>query len=60
MINRVAHLTRRRFVENGFDLEAMTKIEKEALCYRLLKGRDAINDKLRLVQQSIQDEITEE
>lgn len=39
------------------DLGAMTKIEKEALCYRLLVSRDKINDELRKVQESLKDEV---
>ena len=34
-------------------LESMTKVEKEALCYRLLVERDKINEALRQVQKSI-------
>jgi len=34
-------------------LEDMTKVEKEALCYRLLVERDKINEALRQVQKSI-------
>ena len=42
--------------EMGFDLIAMTKIEKEAMCYRLLVARDAVNEKLRIIQQSLKEE----
>ena len=37
-------------------LETLSKIEKEALCYRLLKERDKINESLRAVQNSIKEE----
>ena len=37
-------------------LEEMSKIEKEALCYRLLVSRDEINDALRTVQNSLKED----
>lgn len=39
------------------DLSAMSRIEKEALCYRLLVERDKINEKLRIVQESLNDNL---
>ena len=38
-------------------LEILTQIEKEALCYRLLRERDKINESLRKVQTSMKDEV---
>ena len=34
-------------------LEILTKVEKEAMCYRLLVMRDNINEALRKVQNSM-------
>ena len=45
-------------MEEKKQLADMTKVEKEALCYRLLVDRDKINEALRQVQKSIS-EITE-
>lgn len=39
------------------DLETMTQTEKEAMCYRLLVERDKINEKLRVVQGSMKEEV---
>jgi hypothetical protein len=39
------------------DLDIMSKIEKEALCYRLLVARDKINDDLRRVQESLKGDV---
>ena len=51
----------RRFMvgEDGFETDGlgdMSKIEKESLCYRLLVERDKINEKLRVVQESLKKE----
>ena len=43
--------------EKKRELADMSQVEKEALCYRLLVARDKINEKLRDVQESIQDNI---
>jgi len=39
-----------------YDLSGMGKVEKEALCYRLLVARDKINEELRRVQDSLKEE----
>ena len=38
------------------EIENMTRVEKEALCYRLLVERDKINETLRKVQASMKEE----
>lgn len=35
------------------DFDALSLIEKQALCYRLLVERDKINERLRAVQESL-------
>lgn len=39
------------------NLDAMTQIEKEALCFRLLVQRDKINERLRIVQESMKGDL---
>lgn len=43
-------------MDEPYDLESMSKVEKEALCYRLLLDRDRINEQLRQVQESLKKE----
>lgn len=56
MVNRITRYIKGGIMDEGLErLETLTKVEKEALCYRLLKQRDDINDNLRRVQQSLKD-----
>jgi hypothetical protein len=36
-------------------LNDMTRVEKEAMCYRLLVERDRINEALRITQKSLEE-----
>ncbi len=40
-------------------LDDMSKEQKEALCYRLLVERDKINEALRIVQNSMKEELND-
>lgn len=42
-------------MDKELELLAMSKTEKEALCYRLLVERDKLNERLREVQSSIKE-----
>lgn len=42
-------------MEDLSNLDSMSIIEREAMCYRLLVERDKINEQLRLVQNSMKE-----
>jgi hypothetical protein len=60
MVNRLNIFMKGGKMDSESDkLEMLTKVEKEALCYRLLIERDKINESLRKAQQSIKDMETD-
>jgi len=60
MVNRMSRFMKGgRMDSESEKLEMLSKVEKEALCYRLLIERDKINESLRKAQQSIKEMETD-